>query len=450
MKPFPKTADIQTTLQDYVDKYKKSVGVIIGLVSPTGTEIIPYGYLDASRTKPVQADTLFEIGSVSKIFTALLLADMVANGEVALDDPIGHFLPSTVKTPMFEGQPITLFHLATYTSGLPRNDNSHNPADRTNPYGDYSVEQLYDFLGSYALPHLPGAAAAYSNVGFGLLGHLLGLKTGQTFDQLIEQRIGRPLNMPDTTTTTSIEQNGRLAQPHNITCEPVPLWTLPTLAGAGALRSTMADMLQFIGGTLGLLSSSKAAALSPVMQDMAQTQYRTGEPDGKKRPLGWGIETKHQPHVFVADGGTGGSRAFVGFVPEKQIGIVILSNTANDIYRLGLNLLEPRYEPPIWELPRQEIELTAEEVAAYVGRYEEAETGDIYEVTNEGSKLFVQIIGEGRFQVYPETPNEFFYKIADAQHIFLRNDKGQVTTMLTRQFGQERPAKRIESPTSAN
>jgi CubicO group peptidase (beta-lactamase class C family) len=198
-------------------------------------------------------------------------------------------------------------------------------------------------------------------------------------------------------------------------------------------------MLHFVGGSLGLVTST----LTATMQHMAQTRYLTGEPDGKRRPLGWGIETKHRPHVFVADGGTGGSRAFIGFVPEKGIGVVVLSNAANDIYQLGLNLLEPRYERPVWELPRLEIALTAEAVGAYVGRYEEAETGDIYEVTNEGGDLFVQIVGEGRFQVYPETPNEFFYKIADAQHIFLRDEEGAVISMVTRQFGGERLAERV-------
>ena len=439
MRHFPETVEIQTTIQDYVDIYKKSVCIVIGLISPSGTEIISHGHLDSSGSKPVQVDTLFEIGSVSKIFTALLLADMVDKGEVGLNDPISRFLPSTVETPTFDGQPITLFHLATYTSGLPRNDNSHNPADRRNPYGDYSVTQLYDFLAAYTLPYLPGTAAAYSNLGFGLLGHVLGLKTRLSFNELIKERIGLPLNMPDTTTMLSVEQNGRLAQPHNVVCEPVPAWTLPTLAGAGALRSTVADMLQFVGGSLGLVRSS----LTRTMEHMVQTLYLTGEPEGKKRPLGWGIETKHRPHVFVADGGTGGSRAFIGLVPEKKIGVVVLSNAANDIYGLGLNLLEPRYERPQWTRPRQEIVLTAEAVGVFVGRYLEAETGDVYEVTAEGRKLFVQILGEGRFQVYSEGPNEFFYKIADAQHIFLRDEEGEVTAMITRQFGQERLAERI-------
>lgn len=441
MTPFPDTAAIHTTLQEYIDKYKKGVGIIVGLTSPAGIEIVPYGHLDNGRTKPVQSNTLFEIGSVSKIFTALLLADMAAQSEVALDDPIGRFLPPTVKTPIFESRPITLLHLATHTSGLPRNDNSHVPADRGNPYGDYTVEQLYEFLSTYDLPHPPGTSAAYSNLGFGLLGHILGLQSGLSYDQLVEQRIGRPLNMPDTTTTPSAEQNGRLAQAHNIVCEPVPHWTMPALAGAGALRSTAADMLQFVGGSLGLVNSS----LTATMQHMVQTEYLTGEPDNKKRPLGWGIETRHSPNVIVADGGTGGSRAFIGFVPEKQIGVVILSNTASDDnYFLGLNLLEPRYELPQWELPRQEITLTAEQLAPYLGRYAETETGDVYEVTREDNRLFVKILGEGRFQVYPETPSQFFYKIADAQHLFLRNHNGRVTYMITRQFGQERLAKRVE------
>ncbi|MFZ0547272.1 MAG: serine hydrolase [Candidatus Promineifilaceae bacterium] len=441
MTHFPDTDAIQEMLQAYVDKYQKGVGLIVGLISPAGTEFISYGRLHVNRPDPVRPDTLFEIGSVSKIFTALLLADMAAQGEVALDDPIGRFLPPTVKTPTYQGQPITLFHLATHTSGLPRNDNDHTSADGSNPYSDYTVEQLYQFLSTYDLPHSPGSAAAYSNLGFGLLGHILGLKAGLSYDQLVRQRIGQPLHMPDTMTTLSAEQAGRLAQPHNVVREPVSYWTMPTLAGAGALRSTAADLLQFVGGSLGLVDSS----LTPVMQQMVQTHYLTGEPNNKKRPLGWGIETKYSPHVIVADGGTGGSRAFIGFVPEKQIGVVVLCNVAtDDNYFIGLNLLEPRFELPQWQLPRQEMTLTAEQLEPYLGRYAEQDSDDVYEVTREGNQLFVQILGEGRYPVFAGTPSEFFYKIADAQHVFLRDHDGRVTHMLTHQFGKDRLARRVE------
>ena len=440
MTHFPETAVIYTLLQEYIDKYKKGVGIVVGLISPAGTEIIPYGYLDTNRILPVQQDTLFEIGSVSKIFTALLLAEMVSRQEVQLDDPISKFLPQTVQTPRFEGQEITLLHLATHTAGLPRSDSSHTPSQRDNPYHDYKVEQLYDFLMAYELPQLPGTVATYSNLSFGLLGHILSLKSGLPYDQMINQSIGQPLNMPDTASTLSLEQNGRFAQAHNVVCEAVPHWTMPTLAGAGALRATIADMLQFIGGNLGSLSST----ITPTMQQMAHTAHATGEPDHKTRLLGWGVEKKYAPNMIVADGGTGGSRAFIGFIPEKKMGVVILSNAANDIYHLGRHLLDARYSLPEWKPPRQEIALSARQLDAYVGQYAEASTDDIYEVTREENSLFVQILGEGRHEVFAESPIRFFYKIADAQHFFLRDEKGSVIYMVTCQFGQESLAKRIQ------
>ena len=147
---------------------------------------------------PLDGNTVFEMGSISKVFTGALLADMVARGEVKLDDPIAKYLPQTVKVPSRNGRQITLLDLATQSSGLPRLPSNMRPADFSNPYADYSVQQLYEFLSGYSLTRDPGQRYEYSNLGVGLLGHVLALRAGKSYEEILKERILDPLGMNDT------------------------------------------------------------------------------------------------------------------------------------------------------------------------------------------------------------------------------------------------------------
>src|SRR5208283_4407870 len=125
---------------------------------------------DKNDKRALDGDTVFEIGSITKVFTALLLADMAQRGEVALTDPVSKYLPKGVKMPGRNGHAIMLQDLATHTSGLPRLPSNMKPKDFMNPYADYTPELLYQFLSSYELPRDPGSKWEYSNLGAGLLG----------------------------------------------------------------------------------------------------------------------------------------------------------------------------------------------------------------------------------------------------------------------------------------
>jgi len=338
---------IKNILRERIDVAKKSVGIVVGLIDEKGTRIVSYGKPSQDSAQTVNGDSVFEIGSVTKVFTATLLCDMVERGELNLDDPISKFLPATVKAPTHDGKGITLRQLSSQVSGLPRMPGNFAPKDPNNPYADYSVEQMYSFLSGYALTRDPGAQYLYSNLGVGLLGHILTRRAGMDYETLVRTRELRPLKMSDTAIELTPGMKARLASGHNQMLKPVANWDLPTLAGAGALRSTVNDLLKFVGANLGLTKSPLAVA----MQKAHQPQHDTGTP-GLEVGLGWHILTKFNTEIVWHNGGTGGYHSFVGFDKKKRRGVVILSNSTNDIDDIGRHLLESQYPLAKFEGPK--------------------------------------------------------------------------------------------------
>jgi len=270
----PSDADIRQILADRIDRDRQSVGIVVGVIDAREAghrRVITYGSLEKGDSRPLNADTMFEIGSVTKVFTSLLLADMVQRREVALTDPVAKYLPADVKMPERNGRAITLQDLATHTSGLPRLPTNFTPKDPANPYADYSVAQLYQFLSTYTLPYDIGSRYDYSNLGGGLLGHVLARHAGMDYEALVRSRITGPLGMTSTSVTLSADQQRRLAVGHNDRLASVLNWDLPTLAGGGALRSTANDMLTFVAANLGATPSPLVSAMSAMLTDRRPT-----------------------------------------------------------------------------------------------------------------------------------------------------------------------------------
>ena len=184
--------EMRKLLVERVDTYRHSVGIVVGIVEPTGRRVIAYGKGSKEDGTPVDGDTVFELASVTKAFTSLLLADAVTRGEVALSDPVAKYLPPSVRMPERGGRSITLHDLATHTSGLPREPSNLQPKDPSNPFADYSVEQLYEFLSGYQLTRDIGSEFDYSNLGAGLLGHVLAQRAGTDYETLVRARITGP------------------------------------------------------------------------------------------------------------------------------------------------------------------------------------------------------------------------------------------------------------------
>ena len=243
----------------------KEVGVILAVIDPKGRDVAAYGKVAKDRPQAPNADTVFEIGSITKVFTSLLLADMIERGEVRPDTPVADLLPKTVRVPSRNGRQITLLDLSMQISGLPRIPSNMTPADAANPFADYTPQKLYDFLAGYTLKRDPGEQYEYSNLGAGLLGYALALKAGMSYEQLVRRRILEPLGMTNTGITLTADQKARLAQGYNMSVNPAKNWDFDALAGCGALRSTASDMLTFEAAAIGLKDTPLKAAFARML-----------------------------------------------------------------------------------------------------------------------------------------------------------------------------------------
>ncbi|HEY0320335.1 MAG TPA: serine hydrolase [Pyrinomonadaceae bacterium] len=436
----PDDAYIRGILQERVEKSKRNVGIVVGLISNKGTRIISYGKPALNSNAELNGDTIFEIGSVTKVFTSILLADMALRGEVSLNDPAAKYLPKLVKVPTRNGKEITLLDLATHTSGLPRLPGNMKPKDPNNPYADYTVEQMYEFLSGYQLTRDIGEKYEYSNFGAGLLGHILSLRAGTDYETLVIKRICKPLGMDSTRAKLTPQMQARLATGHDDGGRPVMNWDLPTLAGAGALRSSTNDMLKFLAANMGLSKSS----LLPAMQKSHAMQRSTDVPE-ISIGLGWHILNKFGTEIVWHNGGTAGYHSFIGFDKKKGLGVVVLSNSVTDTDDIGLHLLDSKYPLAKYE-PRRErkaIKVDPKILEAYVGQYQLAPT-IIINVTREGDKLYAQAADQPGIELLAESETEFFTTVVDAQLTFVKNEKGQVTGLILHRDGQNIPAKKIK------
>ena len=202
---------IRRLLAGFVDEDRQSVGVVAGVISADGRVVVGYGRLSADDPAQPDGDTVFEIGSITKVFTSTLLADLVSREELGLDTPVQSLLGDEARMPARNGAEITLGHLATHSSGLPRLPDNFDPENPANPYADYTVEDLNAFLSSHELDRDIGDTVEYSNVGYRLLGHTLALREGTDFETLIAERILEPLQMPDTAVELTPALRERLA-----------------------------------------------------------------------------------------------------------------------------------------------------------------------------------------------------------------------------------------------
>ena len=434
----PANDQVRAILANRIDVQHQGVGIVVGLIDHDGRRIVAHGTFDQD-IRPVNGDTLFEIGSATKAFTSLLLADAVKRGEVALDDPVAKYLPGSVKVPERNGRKITLLDLATHTSGLPRLPSNMSPKDVSNPYADYTVQQMYAFLSSYTLPRDPGSTYEYSNLGGGLLGHVLALRAGTDYETLVRKRITGPLSMNSTAIALDDNLEKRLAPGHDKQRQRVPNWDLPALAGAGALRSTANDLLTFLSANLGITRSQ----LAPAMALMLGTRRPTGTP-GLEIALGWHVSTSGERQIVWHNGGTGGYRSFIGFDPKQRTGVVVLSNLFTDagVDDIGRHLLDPSFPLVAPPKERKEIQLAPEVLERYVGRYELAPQF-ILTVTREGGRLFAQATGQQKFEIFPESEREFFLKVTDAQITFNLDASGRAASLVLHQAGRDMPAKRL-------
>jgi D-alanyl-D-alanine-carboxypeptidase/D-alanyl-D-alanine-endopeptidase len=432
---------VETILTNRVDESRRAMGLIIGTLDKEGVrKIAARGKAGAGIDRPLDGDTVFEIGSITKVFTSLLLSDMIERGEVKPDDPVSKYLPEGVTVPARGGKQITLLDLSQHVSALPRMPDQFKPADPENPYADYDAPKLYAFLGRVKLERDIGEKYEYSNLGVGLLGHALARRVEMSYEELLRRRILDPLEMKSTSITPSQDQRKRLALGHDPALKPVKNWDLDALAGAGAIRSTANDMLKFAAAHLGLVKTPLDAA----MIRMRAARRPTGQ-DGLDIAMAWHILNKNGTDLYWHNGGTGGYRSFLGFDLDARRAVIVLCNTALGNDDVGFHLLDSR--APLATLKpakeRKEVTVDAKVLAADVGEFALAPTFTFTISTEEG-KLFAQATNQPRAEIFAESETEFFYKIVDAQLTFKRDEEGKTTSLVLHQAGRDMPGARIK------
>ena len=435
---FPPEPELLALIKERVDA-GGSIGMVVGVVDATGSRtIVAYGE-PGPGARPLGPKSMFEIGSITKVFTSILLADMAARGEVALDDPVQRYLPTGVSMPSREGQTITLTHLATHRSALPRMPTNFSPADGSNPFADYTPELLWEFLSGHTLTRDIGSQYEYSNVGAGLLGFLLARRAGKDYEELVQERILGPLGMDMSGIDLTGPMREWLALGHNQNGDVVSNWDFPTLAGAGALRSNVEDMLTFLEANMGEPTTD--------LQRAMRVTHESREEAGPTMTIGLGWHIRHPGDDVVVwhNGGTGGYRTFAGFDPARRVGAVILTNSAHGADDIGFHLINrslPLAPPPEPVEERTEVEVSPEIMADYVGVYE-LMPGFEVTVTLEDGQLHLQATGGVKAPVFAESETKFFLKVVNAQVTFVRDESGEVTQLILHQAGQNTPGRKV-------
>ncbi|MER5862104.1 serine hydrolase domain-containing protein [Kitasatospora sp. NPDC002040] len=338
-------------------------GIAVAVIRGNERTVICRGYADRSGAKPVRADTRFALGSVTKTFTGLLLAEMVARGEVGYEDPIDRYLPAEVLPGYPQERPITLLHLATHTSGLPRLPVGLIPAALprwfTDPYATFSRSHLLRALPRTPVRGMPGAQVRYSSLGCGLLGLALENAAGVRYEELLASRICGPLGLIDTSCGPDREPSHGYRRGRR-----VPSFRLPALPGAAALSSTADDMLRYLQAHLavdavpipdrGGTAAALKAALREVRLPRVERRRAGGGRSGARIALTWNQRQVEEGELIFHTGATGALRGragrsvpsapgavetgaasavFAGFNPVAQVGLVAMASTLPGLRR---------------------------------------------------------------------------------------------------------------------
>lgn len=441
---------VDSMVRPLVDE-KFVVACVVGLVDHGKHEIFCYGALRPGGSDKPDSLTIFEIGSMTKAFTGTLLADMANRGVVRLDARLQEFMPDSVALHEVKGHPIRLVDVASQSSGLPRMPYNFAPHDPLNPYVDYSAAGMFEFLRGHELRRPPGEYE-YSNLGMGLLGYVLAQRAGMSYEPLVVERICDPLGMGDTRVTLSAEQRRRLAPPFNGDLAPDRNWELDALAGAGAIHSTVSDMLKLLDAALSDEDRPVVAAIHTAWQQHygppgsgnmrdAGTMWSHGLPTGHRVGLGWqiapdGITRWH-------NGQTGGYSSIMYVHPPTKQAVVILCNTPTDlIWPLGEKLLQAMrgLQPAPLAVPHA-ITLSPDLLRRYAGVYE-LEPSETITIKLEEGRLLAQLTGQDRHPMDALSETEFFFHIADAQISFVKGDDGRVEKLILHQNGSDLVATR--------
>ena len=378
----------------------------------------------ADPTHPRSLDGAFEIGSVSKTMTASLLADLIAQGKITLEDPIASYLPPGTVVPNFQGAPILIKHLVTHTAGLPPLPSKMPTNTPTDPYAQLTPDALIASLADVTLPQAPGAKWAYSNFGFMVLSYIVTHIAGTDYETTARARLFGPLQMTDAYVDNAPAGINELPG-HRSTGELTPAWHFtPELAGVGGVRATLDDLVRYAQAELG---QGDAATVKLLATTHAAVDLGMPRPAGDpEMAMAW-IRVPHNGHTVLAhDGGTGGFVSFVAFDPDAEQAVVLLSDTQLDnvggLGNLASHLLDPTVA---LEPPRTIATPPASLLAALAGHYQVAGLDVTVSTANGG---LIATLADGTVLTFQyDSHGDFFTHDIDAVVTPVTGTDGQQT-----------------------
>lgn len=414
-----------------------AVGFAVGIAIDGRTFVRGYGETERGGGTAPDGRTLYEIGSITKVFTGVLLADAVGLGRATVDDEVNAHLPGEVRLGSPEDPPVLLRHLAAHTSGLPRMPGSWASEEPHQPYLGYDVERLYTTVTRVELMSPPGTKYAYSNLGVGLLGHLLERACETPYEELLRRRILAPLELDDTAITLSAEQRERLAPPYDPDRRPEHEWQFGVLAPCGALRSTVDDLLAFSRATIDPPDAPVGVALRRSLEPLSGPEVDTR--------VGYGWHLEDDGRVLYHNGRTGGYAASLAVHLERRAALVLLTNSpGTEVASLATQLfrLVSGDEPGELVL-RVPASLDREVLARYEGKYRFAPFQELT-VVLEDDGLFASMTFQPALGIYPASETEFYYRAVDATLTFELDEEGVPAAVVLRQASVDRRAARVE------
>ena len=355
-------------------------------------------------------------------------------------------MPNSINIPSRKGKQITLKHLATHTSGLPRLPDNLNATQGTNPYINYSKEQMYSFLSRYKLQQNIGETYRYSNYGMGLLGHILELQSGKKYEDLLIEKIANEYGMNDTRVTLSNSMKSRLAKGYSGGGE-IGNWNIGSLVGAGGIRSTVKDMVKFIRAN----ALQDNISINQAMQMTHQRFFVNKQDNNREMGLAW-FHSRDKKSLFH-NGATGGYEAFITFTKDGKKGVVVLTNSRvpdASINDIGINIIGvkvPLHQPKTIKTIKtkliEEINIPIATLNKYLGKYE-LTPNYAMDVTIESENLFIQLPNQPKFNVLATSQTEFYVEAVKARIVFNVNATGGAESLTLYQDGQTVKANKIK------
>lgn len=488
---------VRRVLRERVDEYGQTVGIVAGIIRGINRYPYAYGTLNRGTIRRASAMTVFEIGQLSSLYTTAMLSLMVQRGDVNLADEVSAYLPESVTVPATPaGRPILIEHLATHTSGLPRLPDNLVSSAPDDPLKGYSVELMYAFLDRYADTQRdrPGSLFdsgdpearepagdesagdesagdetargrpdgddpesgdpladanryVYSDLGMGLLGHVLERAAGKNYDGLIRELIGDPLKLANTANKPTASMRTYLATGHDDGRRPVPAWSDTTLVGGTGLRSNLLDMMTLVSASMGIIyalpedfAEEDSTRYHASFDSLIVARKPTGE-EGVETALGWKVRKDAQGReIHWLSGRTNGFYAFAAFLKAWRKGVVVLSNSSASVEDIGFHLLSARnpLDPP----PMKTVRLSEAAYEACAGTYAFSPEFSV-DITYSGGKLYGQPPGQPRSELVLESSGDFYLEEEDARITFVRDETGNVDHFLFLQDGRTHRAVRV-------